>query len=139
MRCRGNGPDRDNRHPLITATCTYSIDTGDGAGEVCAASTVATGGRGMSSGTARDAILYIPSITEAQAGDALEGAARRIAEALDRQSVACYTVSAVQEQKITEQRAARLVTISRADGGKEVPIADVYEVRYMDALGGGFR
>src|SRR5512143_2385550 len=91
------------------------------------------------SGAGRDAILYIPSITEAQAGDALEGAAHRIAEALDRQSVACYTVSAVQEQKITEQRAARLVTISRGERGKETPIVDVYEVNYTEALGGGFR
>lgn len=87
----------------------------------------------------RDAILYIPGIGESGLSDPLESAARRIADALDRQSVDSFTVSAVQEQKLTETRCTRVVTISRGARGKQVPVADVFEIDYSEALGGGFR
>jgi hypothetical protein len=60
------------------------------------------GGGGSQGGgeTTRDAILYVPGLGEMSAADGLERVARRIADALDRQSVASYMVGGVQEQKL---------------------------------------
>ncbi len=91
-----------------------------------------------SSTGARDAILYIPGLGDTAPAGGVEGAARRIAEALDRQSLASYTVAGVQVQKLPRAGATPVVTISRSEGAQTVPVADVYEVDFSAALSGGF-
>ena len=87
----------------------------------------------------RDAVLYIPGLKDAGSTDGLERGARRIAEALDRQSVASYTLGGVQVEKLPRAGATRVITISRSDAGRPaVPMLDVYEVNYSGALSGGF-
>lgn len=84
---------------------------------------------------ARDAILFVPGLSDQTTDQSVNGVARRLAAAMDRHAEtarAKFRVGEVREKDFGGSAPVRTTTIHREDDGREQPIADVYRVDYRD-------
>ena len=84
----------------------------------------------------REAIIFIPGIGRAWDDPMIEGVARRIATAIDRQSTTEKAKAVVEtaEQEYGVGYKCKMFTIVKKDGQEERPLIDVFGLDYNDTL-----
>lgn len=84
----------------------------------------------------REAIIFIPAIGRGWDDPSIEGVARRIAVAIDRQSITEKAKATVEiaEQDYGVGYKCRMFTITKSDGTTKRPLIDVFGMDYNDTL-----
>jgi hypothetical protein len=86
--------------------------------------------------TEREAIIFIPSIGKGWDDPSIEGVARRMATAIDRQSINEKATAHVEvaEQEYGTGFKCKMFTIVKREGQIDQPLIDVYGLDYNDTL-----
>jgi hypothetical protein len=84
----------------------------------------------------REAIIFIPAIGRGWDDPSIEGVARRIAFAIDRQSITEKAKAHVEvaEQEYGSGYKCKMFTITKSDGKSARPLIDVFGLDYNDTL-----
>ncbi|HYG11364.1 MAG TPA: hypothetical protein VD835_15565, partial [Pyrinomonadaceae bacterium] len=84
----------------------------------------------------REAIIFIPAIGRGWDDPSIEGVARRIAFAIDRQSITEKAKAHVEvaEQEYGTGYKCKMFTITKSDGKSARPLIDVFGLDYNDTL-----